>query len=287
MDNSKNNNKSLPQDFESLRVYIIAHQKNLPKRLMQAAEYALRYPDEIAFGTTNTIADAAGIHPSTLVRLAKQLGYEGFSAFQNVFREHLRNRPISYNERFHALESNIVDGSEEAIILNGFFAATRTSIENFESGIDLETLKRSIRVLSEADTIYLLAKRRSYPLAAHIAYTFGKLKIRYHIVGDSIGNDNDILETASSKDAAIAISFSPYAQETIAQVQMMVNNEVPIVAITDSPFSPLATLCPLRFEVVEADYSGFRTIAASFILTMTLTVAIAQRRRKKISNTTA
>jgi len=273
-----------PQDFEALRAYIIERRKDLPKRLTQAAEYALQYPDEIAFGTTKSIADTVGVQPSTMVRLANQLGYEGFSAFQNVFRERLRSRPISYDERFDALESGIVDGSEEAIMLNGFLTATKKSIENFEAGINLETLKRSIHVLSEADTIYLLAKRRSYPLAAHMAYTFGKLKIRYHIVGDPLGNDNDILETAGPKDAAIAISFSPYAQETIAQIQMMASNKVPIVAITDSPFSPLATFCPLWFEVVEADYAGFRTLASSFILTTTLPVAIAQQRRKKTNN---
>lgn len=281
MNNSNKNDISLPQDFESLRAYIIKRRKDLPKRLTQVAEYALKYPDEIAFGTTKSIAEAVGVQPSTMVRLANQLGYDGFSAFQSVFRERLRSRPISYDERIDVLESGIVDGSEEAAMLNGFLTTTRKSIDTFEAGIDLKTLKQSIKVLSKADTIYLLAKRRSYPLAAHMAYTFGKLKIRYHIAGDPIGNDSDILAAAGPNDAVIAISFSPYAQETIGQLQMMVNNNVPIVAVTDSPFSPLATYSPLWFEIVEADYAGFRSLAASLILTTTLSVAIAQRRRKK------
>lgn len=270
-----------PQDFESLRAYLIEKKKDLPKRLAQVAEYALQCPDEIAFGTTSSIAIEASVQPSTIIRLANQLGYKGFSAFQNVFRDRLRRHPITYDERLDTLESHLNDGSEEAIMLNGFLTAARTSINNFEVNIDLEVLKKSIKILSEAETIYLLAKRRSYPLAAFMAYIFGKLKIRYHIVGSMIGNDNDLLEAASSKDAAIAISFSPYAQETIAQIQMMVNSKVPVVSITDSPFSPLTTYSPIWFEIVEADYAGFRSLSAGLVLASVLSVSIAQQHLRK------
>jgi DNA-binding MurR/RpiR family transcriptional regulator len=281
MVNGKNINITPPQDFETLREFMIKSQQNLPKRLTQVAEYALQCPDEIAFGTTSSIANAAGVQPSTMVRLAHQLGYEGFTAFQNVFRERLRNRPISYEDRFDALESRIVDDSEEATLLNGLLTASRKSIVNFEAGINLDTLKESIEILSGADTIYLLAKRRSYPLAAHMAYTFGKLKIRHYVVGSTIGNDDDILETAGPKDAVFAISFSPYAQETISQIQMMAKNRTPIVAVTDSPFSPLVAYSSTWFEIVEADYAGFRSLSSSFVLTSTLAIAVSQQRRNK------
>ncbi len=282
MVNSKNHDISPPQDFESLRSYILERRDELPKRLTQVAEFALQYPDEIAFGTTKSIAEEARVQPSTIVRLANQLGYNGFSAFQNVFRERLRNRPISYAERLSTLESRVVEGSEEAIMVNGFLTAARESMNKLEASIDLVTLKKAVEVLSEAENIYLLAKRRAYPLVSHMAYTFGKLKIRYQSVGSPIGNDNDILETATTKDAVIAISFSPYAQETITQIQMMANNRVPSVVITDSPFSPLVTgISPIWFEIVEADYAGFRSLSASFILTSTLAVAIAQHRQRR------
>ena len=54
---------------------------------------------------------------------------------------------------------------------------------------------------------------------------------------------------------------------------------VPLVAITDSPFSPLAKDAAVWFEVVEADVEGFRSLSASFALAMTLTVAVAESRR--------
>ncbi len=279
---SKNKKEKLtpPDDFDNLRTLIIKQRNSLPKRLTQVAEYALQYPDEIAFGTTKSIADAAGAQPSTMVRLANQLGYDGFSSFQKVFRDRLRSRPISYEERFETLESRIGGGSEGSMILKGFLNAARKSLDIFEADIDLDMLKKSIDVLSGAETIYLIAKRRSYPLIALMAYIFGKRQIRYHIVGSTIGNDNDILESAGPKDAALAVSFSPYAQETITQIQLLAKNQVPIVAITDSAFSPLATYSSIWHEVVETDYSGFRSLSSSFVLTATLSVAVARHRRR-------
>jgi DNA-binding MurR/RpiR family transcriptional regulator len=53
---------------------------------------------------------------------------------------------------------------------------------------------------------------------------------------------------------------------------------VPVVGITDSPFSPLVQVAHVWLEVAEADYSGFRSLSASFALATTLAVAIVSKR---------
>ncbi|MIL09680.1 SIS domain-containing protein, partial [Salmonella enterica subsp. enterica] len=58
---------------------------------------------------------------------------------------------------------------------------------------------------------------------------------------------------------------------------------VPLVAITDSAFSPLAETADQWFEIAEADYSGFRSLAATMALAMGIAVAIAEARRGKRS----
>ncbi|TIV30668.1 MAG: MurR/RpiR family transcriptional regulator, partial [Mesorhizobium sp.] len=44
-------------------------------------------PEQSAVRTISELADQFGINPSTLTRLAKRLGFEGFSDFQAVFRK--------------------------------------------------------------------------------------------------------------------------------------------------------------------------------------------------------
>ena len=82
-----------PRAFRELRDLIVTNRSKLPKRLAQVAAYAIDYPDDMAFGTVARIAEAAEVQPSTLIRFAKALGYDGFSDLQAVFQERLRNRP--------------------------------------------------------------------------------------------------------------------------------------------------------------------------------------------------
>ena len=85
---------------------------------------------------------------------------------------------------------------------------------------------------------------------------------------------------AGPKDAVLAISFTPYASETVSLTRAASQKGVPVVSVTDSPFSPLAQLAGQWIEISEANFEGFRSMAATLTLAMTLTVAIAERRAK-------
>ena len=280
MDNDPKRQARVPRDFESLRSTIIERKASMPKRLAQVAAFALSNPDEIAFGTTASIAAASDVQPSTLVRLAHHLGYEGFSDLQSIFRERLRDRTLSYEERLVTLEQASGD-DEDANLLSGFIAAASQSVNRLAATVQSDTFTKAVDILAAAETIYLIAKRRSYPLTAHMTYAFSKLNIRHQIVASPNGVDPEMVQFATPKDAAIAASFSPYAADSLSQSQELADRGVPIIAITDSAFSPLAACATHWFEVAEADFAGFRSLSASMALTMVLPVAIAERRRKR------
>lgn len=279
MDNDPQRHARVPRDFESLRSTIIERKANMPKRLAQVAAFALGNPDEIAFGTTASIAAASDVQPSTLVRLAHHLGYGGFSDLQSIFRERLRDRTLSYEERLVTLEQSSGD-DEDANLLSGFIAAANQSVNRLAATVQSDTFTKAVNILANAETIYLIAKRRSYPLTAHMTYAFSKLNIRHQIVASPNGVDPEMVQFATPKDAAIAASFSPYAADSLNQSQELADRGVPVIAITNSAFSPLAACATHWFEVAEADFAGFRSLSASMALTMALPVAIAERRRK-------
>src|SRR6478752_2621230 len=91
--------EGVPDDFEGLRDLLVSRLDGLPKRLKQIAAFALERPEEMAFGTVAEIAEHAQVQPSTLVRFAQSLGYDGFSHLQQIFRARLRERFPDYGER--------------------------------------------------------------------------------------------------------------------------------------------------------------------------------------------
>jgi DNA-binding MurR/RpiR family transcriptional regulator len=271
-------NSGLPQDFESLREFILQQRQSLPKRIAQVAAYALDNPDEIAFGTAASIASSAGVQPSTLIRLAQHLGYDGFTSMQAVFRHRLRQRISSYDDRLNALQSG--ESGKYRSLLEGFAAASSKSLEALLDKLDDATLAEVVKPLTSAETIYIAARRRSYPVASYLAYAFGKLNVRYQLVDSTAGLDPEMLRFATERDAAIVISFSPYAGATLDHAHTLADAGVTIVALTDSAFSPLVQSANHWFELAEADFSGFRSLAGTMALAMTLAVAIAEARRE-------
>jgi DNA-binding MurR/RpiR family transcriptional regulator len=269
-----------PEDFDQLRAMIVARRQSLPKRLAQVAAYTLENPDEIAFGTAASVAQSANVQPSTLVRFARYFHLDGFSGLQRIFRERLKER-TSYEERLAQLDVETGGQSHERTILEGFMSAAGRSIERLSRNIDAGNLEQAIDILAKAETIHLVARRRSYPVSSYMAYAFGKLRIRHTLVGSAPGIDPENLDFATARDAVLAISFSPYASETATYVRNLAERGIPIVSITDSAFSPLAEYATAWFEVVEADFAGFRSLSATLALAMALTVAIAERRQKK------
>ena len=268
-----------PRDFAGLRSFLIERHQSLPNRLAQVARFAVAHPDEMAFGTAAGIAEQAAVQPSTLVRFAQTIGYQGFSELQEIFRSRLRERWPDYEERLESLSHQ--DRGREGVpgLLDGFAQAGVTSLMRLRDAIDAEQLSSAARLLAGADSIYLLGQRRAFPIAAYMAYALGKLGVKSNLI-DNVGTlGQEQVAFAGPQDALISISFTPYAPATIELTKAATGRGVPLVAITDSPFSPLTGLADVWFEVVEADFAAFRSLSGSFCLAMALSVSIAEQRR--------
>lgn len=267
-----------PEDYEGLRALLASRQESLPKRLKQLAAFALSHPEDVAFGTVAEIAEHAGVQPSTLVRFAQVLGYDGFSHMQQVFRARIRVRFPDYRERLRGLRQDEDDRSHTAFLLDGFVGAASISLERMRDLINLQDLDRAIDILVRADTIFLLGARRVFPITVYLAYAFGQLGIRAALIDHVAQLGPEQLSTATHRDAVLAISFTPYAPITAELAAAASRRKVPVVAITDSTFSPLLRGADAWIEVAEADYGAFRSLSASMALAMTIAVGTAERR---------
>jgi DNA-binding MurR/RpiR family transcriptional regulator len=271
--------ESPPQEFSKLRDLIVEARNKMPKRLAQVAAYTIEFPDDIAFGTVSSISERAAVQPSTLVRFAKALGYRGFSQLQSVFQQRLRDRPNNYDARLEAFDAHASGRSPAMALVEGLSQAAIDSIEKFRERIKLDALDEAAQILAEAETIYLIGLRRSYPITSYLSYALGTLGIRTVLIGSPNGVDRELLSFAGPHDAALAVSFTPYAPATVEYTRQIAVQKTPLVAITDSPFSPLVFNASVWFEIVENDFEGFRSLAATMTLAAALAVAVAERRR--------
>ncbi len=272
-----------PKDYQALRTAIAQRADQLPKRLMQVAGYALENPDEIAFGTVASIAASAEVQPSALVRFSRALGYQGFTDLQDVFRSRLRDRVLNYDERLAQMREHGIATSKSGLVLDGFLEASEQSIAKFRKKVDHEAIDRAVGILAAAGTIYLIGLRRSFPITSYMSYAMGKLGVRNILVDAVAGMGAEQSSFISASDAALAISFAPYASETVALTASAKARGAKIVTITDSVFSPIASPADALIEVSEANFEGFRSMAATMAIAMTLSVAVAGTEKRGVA----
>ncbi len=273
-----NEHPPAPKDYQALRALIAQRAEQLPKRLTQVAAYALENPDEVAFGTVASIAGNAEVQPSALVRFSRALGYQGFSDLQEVFRSRLRERVLNYDERLAQLREHGLANSRTGLVLDGFLTAAERSLAELRAKVDQEALEDAAGILSGAETIYLLGLRRSFPVTAYLGYAMAQLGIRNVLVDGIAGLAAEQIGFLGPSDAVLAVSFAPYARETVVLTQAAKAKRAAVISITDSVFSPIAPAADVLLEIAEANFEGFRSMAATLALAMTLAVSIAARR---------
>ncbi|MCW6510588.1 MurR/RpiR family transcriptional regulator [Lichenifustis flavocetrariae] len=268
-----------PRDFDALKSLLQVQGSALPKRLRQVAVFALDRPDEFAFGTAAHLAEVAQVQASTLVRFAQTLGYAGFSDLQTVFRDHLKKSFPDYRDRLTKLSDRNGAAPGPASLFDGFVHAATISLERAQQALDVGKLEQAVATLAKADCLYIMGARRMFPVAAYFAYACGNLGLKAFLIDQVGGLGPEQASHASPVDAILAISFTPYAPASIEAARLAVARGVPLVALTDSAFSPLCPLADVYLEVAEADFGAFRSLAATFALAMTLAVATAEARQ--------
>ncbi|TJV01734.1 MAG: RpiR family transcriptional regulator, partial [Mesorhizobium sp.] len=76
----------------------------------------------------------------------------GFTSLQLVFRERLRERNSSYDERLAALRAKAEEGAGHRAIFDGFVAAASTSLNDISGRLNEDHFEAAIALLAKAET---------------------------------------------------------------------------------------------------------------------------------------
>jgi DNA-binding MurR/RpiR family transcriptional regulator len=267
-----------PRTYEELRAVLSSGTVHFPRRLRQVAIFLWQHPSEVALGTISQVAEQAAVQPSTLVRFAQILGYSGFSDFQAVVKEHFKGSWPEGRGRDGAERPGPVEADGKLRFLNGMVAASQASLSRLHEGFDVAAFERMIDLLSASDLIYVIGSKRAFPVTTYISLTLSQQGVR-NVLVDNVGSTAlDQVGCVGRGDAVLAVSFSPYNSITPDLVAVAHERGARVVTITDSAFSPLIALSDAWVEVVESDFAGFRSLAASLAVGIAVVHGVAARR---------
>ena len=123
--------------------------------------------------------------------------------------------------------------------------------------------------------LWVIGARRSFPVAAYLAYALQGLSKPVQLVGFTGALHEGQLRGLRSRDALVAISFAPYADETLHAVHVARAVGAPVVSITDGAQSPIAAEARVNLVAPDSTPLGFRELTNAMTLAHSLFVALA------------
>jgi DNA-binding MurR/RpiR family transcriptional regulator len=201
------------------------------------AKAVLAEPTLLAFGTVSDLASRVGTSRPTIVRFANTLGFKGYTQLQRHVRTGLSHRLARPSER-------IRHNDETALPVR---AAVDRAIASVFKALEGDRMAQLVAPIVHAENVWILSGETSQAgaHALHSGLSMVRPGVR-SLEEHSFGTD---LSDAGPRDAAVVFDFFRYRRQVATAARVFAESGVAVVAITDSPLSPLAELADIWCEI--------------------------------------
>jgi DNA-binding MurR/RpiR family transcriptional regulator len=236
--------------LESIR----AKAKGFSRSQQVAAYYFADHWEEVAYMSTSEIAARTGLSQATIVRTATSLGFPGFVALQEGFRELVQQTLSTVNRLDRLGEVGVVAPSSDRKLMSKVFDQLADNLQKTYQRIQPETLKAAVEAVLGARRIVVAGMRSSAAAAHYLGFNLSMVMANVEMLLSDAGLAEQ-LRTFESNDVMVVISFPRYTRLAVQAARLARQKGGKVVAITDSTASPLAAY---------ADYTLCATAASSF-----------------------
>ena len=253
---------------------VAAVSRELTPTERRIAREVLDEPTLLAFGTVSDLASRVGTSRPTIVRFANKLGFDGYTQLQRHVRSDLSHRLARPSERIRH-DKKVALPARAAV--NNALASVFKATE----GARLAALAKPV---VRAANVWILSGETSQAgaHALHSGLSMVRPGVR-SIEEHSFGTD---LSDAGPGDAAVVFDFFRYRRQVSNATRVFADAGVAVVAITDSPLSPLvemaATWCEIEVPAIGPFDSSVPAVAIAELLVSHVAKSLHQEATARI-----
>lgn len=213
-----------------------------------ALEYIMHHPDEISQMSIKELSSRSYSSPSTIVRMCRKLGFEGYRDLQKslLYEIAVRKESHSKNESQVERSGGLLQTIEKVTYRN--IASLEDSLKILEES----AVETAVDLVDRSSTVLLFGMGASQLVAQDACLKF--MRIAKPCVCSADAHSQLVLARgARPTDVAIIISYSGYTDEMIRCAAELRARGTPIIAITRFDNSPLAQLSTCCLYVVATE----------------------------------
>jgi DNA-binding MurR/RpiR family transcriptional regulator len=237
-----------------------------PTKTRRVAEYLLTHSSKVAFLSISEVADNLSVSKAQLVRVARMLGFEGYSDLKSVLKQALLEQvsPSSVAEKVH--KSDIPENLrrlEEANIEETF--------NNFSPG----AIVKFCEAAKKASALYCMGWGISALVAEWLYTRFMELGLRAILVRRGSMSLLEQTRAMESGDMLIVCELPSYVIEVTEAVEKIYRKGSFVVTLTDSPAAPICRSSHLPFHVGDVSPTFGSSLLGSMFAVHLLTSVLA------------
>jgi DNA-binding MurR/RpiR family transcriptional regulator len=200
------------------------------------------------------------VAPATLSRLSHALGLADFDAMR---------RPVAEALARSASAVPLLEPPSAPAGAGDLAKAQQRNLASVAERNSEAAVASAAAAVLAARRVAFLGLRASHGIAHHLRYACDWLRPNAWLLHDLAGALVDQVAELRPDDLLVAVSQAPYTRQTVEMVQQAQAAGVPVLALTDSPLSPLARAA--RWVLL------FDAGSPSFFHSMTGAQALAER----------
>ncbi|MCR5279224.1 MAG: MurR/RpiR family transcriptional regulator [Lachnospiraceae bacterium] len=242
------------------------------------AAFVIDHYDMAVFMTASKIAETVGVSESTVVRFAKEIGYDGFPEFTKALESLYKSK----NDMVGKMRKKY-GSSSQSEVLNSILRADMQKLEDTIVNMDVKAFEMSVDIILKARKVYVVGLRSCQPLAEFLNFYLNM--IRADVIMLNTTSASEMFEQMiriDSRDCIIGISFPRYSMRTLKAMEFAHDRNARVITITDSVHSPMNLYSTCNLLARSDMVSIVDSLVAPLSVINALVVALCLKRPKEV-----
>ena len=235
-------NTTTETDIQELEKRIREKLDTFPTKTRRVAEYLLGNSSEVAFRSISEVAEKLSVSKAQLVRVARMLGFEGYSGLKDVLKKALLEQ---------VLPSSIASKIQDTHIPLDICRLEQANIEETLKKLSSQSIVTFCEAVKNASSIYCMGWGISALVVEWFYTRFMELGLKTVLMRRGSMSLIEQARSLENSDLLIVCELPSYVIEVTEAVEKAAQKGAQIVTFTDSPAAPICNHAHLSFFVSD------------------------------------
>nr|WP_213016879.1 MurR/RpiR family transcriptional regulator [Desemzia sp. RIT 804] len=265
----------------------LKEQMNFTNTEMRIADYIIQNITKIPTIYIEDLAKLTYTSHSTIIRLCKKMGYDGFRSFKDAISGVVYSQlhlPSEVDANFPFKQEDLTMD-----IAKNIANLTIDTIKKTLNQLDEELLQSVAEILFKSNHIFLFSRGDSQVRARSFQNKLVKIN-RFAIISEEYADEAWNASNLTPQDCALFLSYSGTSPQYKRMLQHFSNKKIPTILITGNTESDLINLAAKTIVVVQEEYDFVKVgtfasqVAFQYVLDTLYSILYAKEYRTNVEN---